>query len=449
MEQQNLTSNRLTSSRFLAALQYTDYRTLWTVNLSSGAAAWALIVARGWLIWDMSDSSLYVGLVTFLAMVPRVLIPPFTGYLADRFDRRHVMAAMFALNLGHNLILAGLIFLGDILMWQVMALAFVNGSARAAQMPVGQALLPNLVPKKLLLNAVALSQATVHGSRLFGPLLICPLLATVGIEWAFLLCTGFYAISLIQTLRIRTFSTGKIDQTRGFIQNFIEGIPYVYKHPQLSAIVLMAFFHCGLTMSFESVLPVLSVSQLGANQGCDFSLLMMAIGAGALISVMTLSGIEAESTKGRLFLNLGLISGLAPVILAFSVNMPMAIIGAIIMGASQAGYMTLTHTMIQSITEDSIRGRVGAIYSVHIGGIMASINLVNGALSDQSFLNINLFEGIITLSPASTMLTSGGIMFIGIVFMSWSLKNLRNIYREGIPVHQIDQNPMQKEVDTK
>ena len=175
----------------------------------------------------------------------------------------------------------------------------------------------------------------------------------------------------------------------------------------------------------------------------------MAIGAGALISVITLSGIEAESTKGRLFLNLGLISGLAPVILAFSVNMPMAIIGAIIMGASQAGYMTLTHTMIQSITEDSIRGRVGAIYSVHIGGIMASINLVNGALSDQSFLNINLFEGIITLSPASTMLTSGGIMFIGIVFMSWSLKNLRNIYREGIPVHQIDQNPMQKEVDTK
>ncbi len=98
-------------------------------------------------------------------------------------------------------------------MWQVMALAFVNGSARAAQMPVGQALLPNLVPKRLLLNAVALSQATMHGSRLFGPLLICPLLATVGIEWAFLLCTGFYAISLIQTLRIRTFSTGKIDQT--------------------------------------------------------------------------------------------------------------------------------------------------------------------------------------------------------------------------------------------
>ena len=387
----------------------------------------------------MTDSSLYVGLVTFLAMVPRVLIPPFTGYLADRFDRRHVMSSMFALNLVHNLILAGLIFLGEVAMWQVMVLAFINGSARAAQMPVGQALLPNLVPKRLLLNAVALSQATMHGSRLFGPLIICPLLATVGIEWAFLLCTVFYAISLIQTLRIKTFSTGKIDQTRGFIQNFIEGIPYVYKHPQLSAIVLMAFFHCGFTMSFESVLPVLSVSQLGANQGCDFSLLMMSIGAGALISVITLSGIESEPTKGRLFLNLGLISGMAPIILAFSVNMPMAIIGAVTMGASQAGYMTLTHTMIQSVTADTIRGRVGAIYSVHIGGIMAAMNLANGALSEQAFLNINLFRGILTLSPASTMLTIGGITFAVVVFFSWSLKPLRNIYREGIPDHQIEQ----------
>ena len=82
-------------NRFLTALQHRDYRVLWISNLSSGAAAWALIVARGWLVWDMSDSSLYVGLVTFLAMAPRVIIPPFSGYLADRFDRKKVMASMF------------------------------------------------------------------------------------------------------------------------------------------------------------------------------------------------------------------------------------------------------------------------------------------------------------------------------------------------------------------
>lgn len=381
----------------------------------------------------MSGSSFYVGIVTFLAMIPRVLIPPFSGYLADRFERRKVMAGMFAFNLGHNLVLAALVFSGDIEMWHVMLLAFVNGSARSAQMPVGQALLPNLVPKDRLLNAIALSQATMHGSRLVGPLAILPLL-TLGIEWAFLLCSGFYLISLIQTLRIKTSSTGVMDQNRGFLSNMMEGIPYVYNHPQLRAIVFMAFLHCGFTMSFESVLPVLSDYKFGATEGGDFTVMMMSIGAGALISVFLLAGVTKESSKGRLFLNLGVLSGVAPLILAFSINMPMAIAASILMGAAQAGFMTLTHTMIQTATDDGVRGRVGAVYSVHIGGIMASMNLANGAFSDVQFLRIDLFGGLFELLPADTMLTAGGIFFIGSMLISWWLITLRTIYQTGLPI---------------
>ena len=99
-----------TNNRFLSALQFRDFRILWIGSIAAGAAAWALIVARGWLVWDMSHSSLDVAIVTFLAMIPRVIIPPFSGYLADRFERRKVMAGLFSLNLGHNLILAVLIF---------------------------------------------------------------------------------------------------------------------------------------------------------------------------------------------------------------------------------------------------------------------------------------------------------------------------------------------------
>lgn len=373
-----------------------------------------------------------VGMVTFLAMIPRVIIPPFSGYLADRFERKKVMAGMFTLNLAHNLVLAILVFSSDIQMWHVMVLAFVNGSARSAQMPVGQALLPNLVPKERLLNAIALNQATMHGSRLVGPLAILPLLS-LGIEWAFLLCSGFYVISLFQTLRIRTSSTGAMDHSRGFLTNLSEGIPYVYRNPQLRVIVLMAFFHCGFTMSFESVLPVLSVNKFGASEGGDFSIMMMSIGAGALVSVFFLSGVTKEETKGRLFLNLGVLSGLAPVVLALSINMPMAIVAAMLMGASQAGYMTLTHTMIQTVTEDSIRGRVGAVYSVHIGGIMASMNWANGFIADLPVLRLHSLGGLWNTIPAGTMLTVGGIVFIVTVFISWWLMTLRSIYKTGLP----------------
>ena len=380
----------------------------------------------------MSGESSMVGMVTFLAMIPRVIIPPFSGYLADRFDRKKVMAGMFTLNLAHNLVLAILVFSSDIQMWHVMVLAFVNGSARSAQMPVGQALLPNLVPKERLLNAIALNQATMHGSRLVGPLAILPLLS-LGIEWAFLLCSGFYVISLFQTLRIRTSSTGAMDHSRGFLTNLSEGIPYVYRNPQLRVIVLMAFFHCGFTMSFESVLPVLSVNKFGASEGGDFSIMMMSIGAGALVSVFFLSGVTKEETKGRLFLNLGILSGLAPVVLALSVNMPMAIAAAMLMGASQAGYMTLTHTMIQTVTEDSIRGRVGAVYSVHIGGIMASMNWANGFIADLPVLRLHALGGLWDTIPAGTMLTVGGIIFIVTVLVSWWLMTLRSIYKTGLP----------------
>jgi len=421
------------NNRFLTALQHRDYRVLWISNLSSGAAAWALIVARGWLVWDMSDSSLYVGLVTFLAMVPRVLIPPFSGYLADRYDRKKVMASMFTLNLIHNLVLAGMVFTGNIQMWHVMVLAFLNGSFRSAQMPVGQALMPNLIPKEKLLNAIALGQATMHGSRLIGPLTMLPLLSLAGLEWAFLLCSGFYVVSIVQALRIKTISRGNMDIGKGFLVNISEGIPYVYKHPKLRLIVLMAFLHCGFTMSFESVLPVLSVDRFGASEGSDFSLLMMSVGAGALVAVFFLSGVVKESTKGKLFLNLGIISGVTPILLALSYNMPMAILAAILMGASQSGYMTLTHTMIQTITEDGIRGRVGAIYSIHIGGIMACMNLANGAFADLSVLKFTSFGGLKTFLSVDTMLSIGGILFVIAVALSWLIYTLRAIYQTGLP----------------
>lgn len=415
----DLRTGRGVLPRYLTALSYADFRTLWIANLSSGAAAWALIVARGWLVYEMSESSLWVGLVTFAAMIPRVIVTPIAGYLSDRFDRRTVLSSMFAVNLVHSIFLAGLAFSGTIEIWHLVVLSLVNGSARATQMPAAQALIPNLVPRKLLLNAVALNQATMQGSRLIGPASIVPLLAVTGPEGAFALCTIFYAISLFQSLRVKTASTGEIDKRQSFIRNLSAGAVFVYKTPTMRAIVLLALFHCGLTMSFESLLPVLSRQQLNA-EGAGFSYLMMAVGAGALVSSMFLAGVRSSVTRGRMFLYLGILSGAAPILLAFSTNIPMALAGAAAMGVAQAGFMTLTHTMIQTIAPDWIRGRLGGIYSVHIGGTMALVNLVNGGLADQ----IN----------APLLLIVGGVAFIAIMILSRYYYSLRQIYSKGVPM---------------
>ena len=407
----------LVMDRYTAALAFQDYRTLWIASFSSGAAAWALIVARGLLVYTQSGSSLWVGGVTFAAMIPRVLVPPISGYLSDRFDRRRVVTAMYAINLAQNIVLSVLVAFGAIEIWHIVVLSLINGSARAAQMPASQALVPNLVPRRLLLNGIALNQATMQGSRLLGPLAITPLLATVGEEGAFFLCSGFYVISLVQCLRLKTVSTGRVDRKRSVASNLIDGLKYVYRTPVLRAVTFMALFHCGLTMSFESLLPVLSDTRLDAKDA-GFSLLMMAVGAGAMVSVTAIAGVTSESTRGKLFLNLGVLSGLAPAVLAMSTNVPTALVAAALMGATQAGFMTLTHTMIQSVTDDGIRGRVGAVYSVHIGGMMAAANLINGGLADVPFIG-----------GAAPLLIVGGIGFIIVMFASFQTLTIRRIYK--------------------
>src|SRR5581483_8159435 len=206
--------------RYLAALEFRDYRRLWSANLAAQAAAWALIVTRGWLVYDMTDSSMAVGLVTFAAMAPLLLVPPFAGVLADRVDRRSLLAWTYAINLFHNLLLAFLALSGQLAEWHILLLSLVNGAARAAQTSTSQALAANLVPRHRLLNALSLSSATQHGSRLVGPGLVAPLLALLGAPAAFLLCSLLYGLGWLQVRRIETVSRGGVAGGEPFLDSF-------------------------------------------------------------------------------------------------------------------------------------------------------------------------------------------------------------------------------------
>ena len=215
---------RAVATRFLPALGYRDYRILWFASLLGGAAASGLIVARGWMVFTLSDSSMLVGVTTFAAMIPLLVVPPFVGLMADKLDRRTLLAGTFALNLGHNLLLAILALTGTMQVWHLVALSLVNGIARAALMPTMQALVPNLVPRGLILNAVALNSATIHGSKLVGPGIVALLLTVAGPGSAFLACTAFYALGLVQVLRIRTASTGRLDPAKSALHNLLAGL---------------------------------------------------------------------------------------------------------------------------------------------------------------------------------------------------------------------------------
>jgi len=402
-----------TRDRFLLGLKYADYRTMWIATTCSGAAAWALIVARGWLAWAITGESLWVGIITFAAMFPRVFSTPFVGYLADRFDRQTLLRWIFGLNLLHNILLGFLVMNGMAGPWILTLLALVNGTLRAGQMTVAQALIPNLVPREHLLNALALNQATQQGSRLLGPLAILPLLQFIGIEAAFWFCSVFYLIGLAQVSRVKTRSTGEIDASRSFWSNLIAGFEYIYTRPRLLAMVAIAVAHCAFTMSYEAILPAISEDKLGAGS-VGVSYLMAGVGTGALISSIFLAGVRGPAARGRIFLLFSVLSAAAPILLALSSVREVSIAATVLIGATQAGFMTISHTVIQSLTDDSVRGRVAGVYSVHVGGSMAITNAIFAAVAD--------------VYTASTVMIAGGALFLAAVVLSLGSSSLRRIY---------------------
>lgn len=409
--------------RFFGALQFKEFRTLWAANLSGSAAAWALIVARGWEAFSISGSSVWVGLVTFSAMIPLFLVPPVVGVLADRFERRRLLAFSFLTNLLHNLGLVSLALTGVLEVWHLVPLGFVNGIGRASAMPAAQSLLPNLVPKEKMANAIALNQATQHGSRLTGPLIILPLMVTVGPEGAYVMCSVFYGLGLALVLRLRTSSTGSVDSQQGTIRNLSAGLSYVYRQPLVLSIIMLTAAHCCLTMSFESVLPVLSQGLGGGASRTSFSLLMIGVGAGAIISVMALAASSEDLKRGPILFFTAIGSGLSVIALAIAPNMPLAMISAMAVGGTQAAFMTITLTLIQTMVPDGIRGRVTSLYLWHIGGVMALANLVNGSIVDRV--------------GTGWVLTISGAAFVTVTLMSLMRPKWRELYRGGSPMTSI------------
>ena len=180
---------------------------------------------------------------------------------------------------------------------------------------------------------------------------------------------------------------------------------------------LLVALHCSLTMSFESLLPAFSkdVIMLG---DVGVSYLMMSVGAGAFVAVMFVAGVGNESARGKLLLFTAIISGVSLLCLAISSNLLLSVAAAFLMGGSQSGFMAITHSLIQHLSPDFIRGRINGINQVNVGGTMAVVNLVNGIMAD--------------IFGAGRVLCVLGILFLLVILVTLRNRTLRSLYLSGI-----------------
>ena len=381
---------------------------------------WTLIVANAWLVLERSDSSGWVGIITFASMIPFLLVSPIGGLMADRFDRRNLIFVTFvavAINVG---VLAFLAIAGVVQLWHVAALSFSVGVFRSIQEPTIQALIPNQVPREDLLNAITLNSASRHGARFFGLLAAAPLLAVdfIGVNGVLVLSALFQVVGAVQMTRTRTVSRGETRPEHGVLRSMVDGLVYIYTNRTIALFIVIVAFHCALVMSFESILPILSREDLGAKDGSILGYLVMCFGVGALIGTLLLAGMRKERRKGQLLMWTGLFSGITPIMLALSPTVPLAILATAAMGASQATFMVITNTYVQTVAPDRLRGRISSLYTLHAGGIMAFSNLGYGFTADA-------------FSAPPILLVTGVIFIVVLVALSAGQPVLRQVYRTG------------------
>ena len=404
--------------RYIVALQYQDFRWIWLSSMGGQSAYWALIVARGIYVLDETGSSTQVGITTFVAMAPRFLLPPLAGYLADRFDRRTVLATAYVLQLSQALVLVALALGGVLEVWHVVVLALLNGSFRTFQMTATQTLIPNVVPREHWLNAIAMNQVSLQGSRLVGPALITPALLLYDVSIAFLVSTTFYVLGIAGVMAIRTRSTGELTRGSSIGASLWAALRYAWADPQLRALFILLALHCSMSMSFESILPVLARDELG---DVDLSAyLMMGVGAGAVVALIGIAGVRSASGRGKLLLLTGVVSGASLLLLAASGSTTVALLGTAAMGGSQAAFMAIGGAMVQSLAPDGMRGRISGLNQINIGGTMAVMNLVNGFAADEF--------------GAPLVLLVLGLGFTAAAVASLAFGTVRGIYRGSIAV---------------
>jgi MFS family permease len=404
-----------TLRRFSTSLRYRDNRVFWYGTSLSSVGQGAFVVAASWLAYELGGSGA-VGIVTFATMIPFILATPIGGLLADRTDRRTIILACQTVQCSMALILALQSLFMEIPFPELALLVFITGMSRAVELPTTAAVLPNLVPREALLNSFSLNSLATLGARFTGPVIILPLLAIGGATSAFFVVAAVYVPAYLLTRRVPPQrATGIVAVT--FAEQVGEGVRYVREHASVALLLGIVMLHCGLTMSFDSTLPLFAEDNLDGS-GAVYSAIVAAVGLGSIVGTLYLAGLRSTTRRGTLLFASAIGGGTFPILLAIANVVPVALAVLFALGATQAIFMTLCFTLVQESAPDHLRGRANGIMLMAAGGIMSFTNLGNGYLADRF--------GVVPVLGIPALIFLGAI-----VLLSLGRPALRRIYRDG------------------
>jgi MFS family permease len=394
--------------RVAGALTHRNFRIVWFAALGSTIGTWMQNYAQAWLVFEITQSSFYLGLDTFLAQLPVLLFMLIGGVVADRYDKRRLLTGSQYVQMFSAFALTVLLLTKTVEVWHIFALSFISGCGQAFGGPAYQSMLPTLVPRRDLPNAIALNSTQFNLSRVLGPTTGGIVLATVGAVGCFALngVSFFFVVFALASLRLppHVVSTTK----RALSEELRGGLHYVRDNRLLLTLTILVFFSTFLTMPVLTLLPAFAKNVL-AESSYDYktrlSMLLACQGLGAIVGALTIGSFGRFKHMGRTLLLVQIAVGVLTAIFGQSHTLPLSLALIFVLGMCFMALFSISFSLVQLTVPDELRGRVVSIYMVALRGGWPLGGLVAGAMSDKfGAPHVMAFNGALLILVAGAML---------------------------------------------
>jgi len=348
-------------NRTFASLSVPNYRRYFTGQIVSLSGNWMQIVAEMWLILQLTNSGVAVGLTTALQFAPILIFGAYGGVLADRFDKRRLLMVTQVAMAVPALVLWALVASGSIEPWMVMALAFARGTVNALDNPTRQSFVIEMVGPERVVNAVSLNSVIVHCARMVGPAVAGVLIATAGVDLCFMVNAVSFGAMLIALATMdpaKLARPRRVHRERGAMR---AALRYVARTPSLAIPLAMMALVSTLGFNFQVLLPLLAKFTFDGGPG-TYALLASSMAAGSI------AGALASGARGRVTLGLLIAAsaafGVFSLLAAGAPTMAIAVVALALAGAASVTFAAGVNSTLQLNVEPAMRGRVMALYSV-------------------------------------------------------------------------------------
>jgi MFS family permease len=390
--------------RVFKAFQYRDFRLMWIGACTSSIGTWMQIAAQSWLVLKLSNSPFLLGLDAFLGGIPIFLFSLVGGVVADRIERRKVLLISQCVQMGAAFLLTALIALHLVRVWQILCLSFVSGFAQAFGGPAYQALIPMLVSKEDMPNAIALQSIQFNVARVIGPALGGIALTQLGEKWCFGLNGLSFFAPIISLVMLKTrFYPQKTSES--ILAGMKQGFGFIRGQRAMVSLMVLAFCMTALGVPMMTFLPVFAKDIFHQGPGM-FTLFLSISGIGSIVGALTVAALGNVHHKGRIALIMLICLGGGICGFALSASVWLSCFMLFVSGASLIAVFALVNSLVQLITTNEMRGRVMSIYNFAFRGGMPMGNLLTGWLvplfSAPTVLAVN---GLVLMAVAVYFLT--------------------------------------------